>query len=307
MASSAPCFGSADYWEEEYAACTEDRYDWLCDWEDIGWFLCETLMHEREKRILHIGSGTSTCPEQLHSMGYTNQIATDIALTCIDGMKAKVPDAAHIFVQADACDLQPRYLFSDGTFDLVFEKSVFDALECDDDEHAVKVLLMMKEVHRVLKMNGGIFLMISMHNPETVDRFLVLRCFDWKVTCIPLRASAETKQADETEASACVTSIDLEEMKRRYLELSAGVLPMSCADVTLMLKNERREYCEKMEELARQGITDPALKRSVRRQHYHFLYICKKGDNEMMDRHWLDVYQAVLASPDSAPSLSLSG
>ncbi len=81
------------------------------------------------------------------------------------------------YAPADACDLGER--FEDGSYDLVVEKCCIDALFCADDDHALRILMVLKEAFRVLRL-GGVYVAISMHPPAQVEMFFRLPCFGWR-------------------------------------------------------------------------------------------------------------------------------
>lgn len=279
---SLPSFGSAEYWESEYSqnVKTEEIHDWLLEWDDVGWLLCSLLNHDRSKTILHLGNGNSVVPEELHKLGYTRQIATDISLSCTSHMQDRLMDTSVQFLQADACDLQPKDLFADATFDLVFEKSTLDALECNDDKHALLMLSLLKEAHRVLK-PGGTFLSISMFPPKCLNVFLRLRCFGWRISCIPLRQIS-------VEAGKCPSS---------NAEQSQQSLPYVDGDgVEAAMEQLKARY----EELAT-TLCQAQQPGERKRQNYHYCYICTNKNDEAMQEHWKEIFETMSKAPDESP------
>lgn len=396
LASKSPDFGTAEHWDAEYTAEEEEQhFDWLMDGPELDFLVHSLLAHDKGKRILHLGTGNSTAPFELHRQGYANQVCTDISGVCMRKMedvrrKEGIPDRELMFVAADACDLLAdingsisgddevthrrdlvdaaesldingeqqrngiiasdvsaknlslctaadcsrsaaedsaigtasprccapgeitspaarkeevsspppiyctggisssptttssspplettstsnmikriirapanidlappptslnpisprgrasgitnttrRRLFADASFDLVYEKATIDALLCHDDRHAVLILFLLKEVHRVMKENA-IYLCVSMHPPPQMLCFLRLPCFGWRVRVVDI--------LDESTAA-----------------------------------------------------------RPDGRRNYHYCYICSRKSARAMEREWERVLQAVLARPDLDP------
>eukprot|EP00413_Alexandrium_margalefii_P036057 CAMPEP_0204584422 /NCGR_PEP_ID=MMETSP0661-20131031/46326_1 /ASSEMBLY_ACC=CAM_ASM_000606 /TAXON_ID=109239 /ORGANISM="Alexandrium margalefi, Strain AMGDE01CS-322" /LENGTH=419 /DNA_ID=CAMNT_0051593863 /DNA_START=63 /DNA_END=1319 /DNA_ORIENTATION=- len=375
---SLPGFGTAEYWEQEYkelrhpaiVACggsnpdsTVDpsSYDWLAEWHDLGWLICnDILSHSFDKRILHLGNGTSSMPEDLYKLGFSTgryaQVATDVSGSCVACMRAKY-EAAHIpqdslhFVLADACDLlvpvgsgcaraamechedllKPDYdrchddaemrktIFADARYDLVFEKSTLDALQCHDDRHALMILGLLKEAHRVLKPDG-VFLSVSIYPPPILSCYLNLRCFGWRISCFPLlddsRSSLDDTILDEGGsgsasgllASGVVSkspdadpvphdhSLELERLKRRYLILKAA---------SVAAREEEGGSIPPTAANGAGGSCSAGGPSRPRRRTFHYCYICTSKSDEAMAKFWPETYAAVSAAPGEDPGKAL--
>lgn len=215
-----PCFGTIEYWDEDYLNEEEETYDWLLEGDVCIELITQALRRlalDRDSptsadpehggearsggpRILHVGSGNSLIPELLFAKGYTNQIATDASGVCVGRMRKRYEekgifkDSGMATGQASAADPDSApgidfcfadctnlHQFSDGSLDVVFEKGCMDAMFCDDGPHAVKIFQYISEVHRVLAENGA-FVAISYHPLKQVDGYLKLPCFGFVCT-----------------------------------------------------------------------------------------------------------------------------
>ncbi|KXS98176.1 hypothetical protein AC578_6401 [Pseudocercospora eumusae] len=79
-------------------------------------------------RILHLGSGDSTIPFDLASLGYKPQLCIDFSQIVIDLMKSQTPaDAGIEWKCADVRDLRNEIPCA-GEFDVAFDKGTLDAM-----------------------------------------------------------------------------------------------------------------------------------------------------------------------------------
>lgn len=224
---SLPEFGSKQHWDDEYDKEDEPYYDWVLGYAEIGHLLDALLGREPGKKILHLGSGNSSLPENLYCAGYRDQVVTDISGKCMRLMQERSAEKNIHEIRyeyGDACDLlkteeadlqvnpprklemlgvaapdgsagsvlsaevdddeeelaRRRRLFQNDHYDLVFEKSTLDAMLCDDGDHAVKIVLLLREAWRSMKSKTGIFLCVSMHPPGQVEMYFRLPCWGWR-------------------------------------------------------------------------------------------------------------------------------
>eukprot|EP00929_Paragymnodinium_shiwhaense_P083208 TRINITY_DN44242_c0_g1_i1.p1 TRINITY_DN44242_c0_g1~~TRINITY_DN44242_c0_g1_i1.p1 ORF type:complete len:245 (-),score=71.29 TRINITY_DN44242_c0_g1_i1:383-1117(-) len=151
-------YSNASYWEQRYSKQTGNF-----EWYALKWSVLETPLggHLRpEQQILHLGTGNSALPEQMHAAGYRSQVATDISKTVIEQMsklyRQLVPGLK--FSVEDAL----RLSFADESFDVVFEKGTLEALSSDRNcalfEKGCEMMAaekgMLLEAFRVLKPGG---------------------------------------------------------------------------------------------------------------------------------------------------------
>merc|ERR1712194_950928 len=112
----------------------------------------------------------------------TKQTCVDISKVVTEMMGSRNsslrPEIA--WVHADCTDLG---VFADASFDLVVDKSTFDALVTHEKQALVTVKFL-KEASRICKTNRH-FVCISLHSPPSVLPWLRRRCFDWTVRVVP--------------------------------------------------------------------------------------------------------------------------
>jgi SAM-dependent methyltransferase len=157
-------YSSVKYWEARYM-----RRPNTLEWYSIKWKVLNATLRpyvRPEHRVLHIGSGNSDLPEQMHSDGYLNQVATDVSGTVIRKMTAKLKHLAPnlTFTYADATNLP----FEESSFDVVIEKGTLDALRvarhCTLKEKGCKMTdkerALVYQAMRVLR-PGGVFVSVA--------------------------------------------------------------------------------------------------------------------------------------------------
>jgi len=186
--------GDGAYWEDLYGGAPAavngseyESFDWLADWSDLEPVLASLLARSNADpsavSVLHAGSGNSTLPKYMHDANYTQQTCVDVSVSVIEQMKSQYKDYAGMhWISADCTDLGG--LFPDETFDLVVDKSTFDAI-CCHDEHALMLTTFLKEMSRVLKY-GGHYVCISLHAPGDVLKWLHRVAFGWRVQYLAL-------------------------------------------------------------------------------------------------------------------------
>ncbi|KAK5119824.1 hypothetical protein LTR85_007150 [Meristemomyces frigidus] len=173
------------YWDKRYSADDEDArvYDWLRRFDTIQPFLTKHLPSpDSNCSILHLGSGNSTLPLDLHNLGYTNQTAVDFSPVLIAAMRAQHPQAHGITWQE--MDIRHLTFPAHHSFDICIDKATLDAMlygslwnPADDVKANVKAYV--DEVARVLA-PGGVWLYITWRQPHFI-RPLVAREGVWSV------------------------------------------------------------------------------------------------------------------------------
>jgi len=196
-------FGDAVYWDAEYAntcqAGAEDEvYDWFLGWDQLRQLL--TPLVSVGASVLHLGSGNSPLPEAMYDAGFLSQTCIDISALCMAHMEERNRESRPQirWVPADATAL-PEEL-THGTFDLVLDKSTIDALLCHD-EHALMLAKYVREAYRATGASGH-FLVISMHRPKLLWRWLRHPAFDWRVNAMELIDSSDPPAAPAAGAEA---------------------------------------------------------------------------------------------------------
>ncbi len=171
---------------------------------------------------------------------------------------------------SDSCDSE--FGPGSGKIDFIFEKSTIDALLCDDGDHALNILNLLRNTHDSLKV-GGLFMCLSMHPPRQLDIFLRLPCFSWGNTVTTNSdCSAQSLSGVDSEDSP-VTSLP---------------------GFRVIALEEKREDSERKES---DSGTVPA---KPRRTNFHYCYIMwKRGETD--EGMWEEILGRISAEPDADP------
>lgn len=173
-------YGSKEYWEERFE--TEQDFDWLLSYHQLAPQL-EPFFDKKRKnlKVLIVGCGNAPFSADLYQSGLTHNIVnTDYSKTVIESMRAKhaesCPEMQWLVV--DMLDMSSS--FEEESFDIVIDKAVMDTLltgEGDvwnpNPEVVQKADTMCRQISRVLKSNGGIFLQISLAQPHFRRKYLL--------------------------------------------------------------------------------------------------------------------------------------
>lgn len=188
-------YGTQEYWEERYAQDkVEDKtYDWFKNYDSLKPIFNQLI--QKSDKVIHLGTGNSTLPEDMYKDGYFNQINVDYSEAVIEHMKERTQDMELMeWKLADIFNLNQS--FDSKTFDVAIDKGTLDALLTvkhdpwnPDPELLEKMHSYMKEVCNVLKDNG-ILIHITFAQPHFRKRFLEIDGFD-----------VETKIISETEGA----------------------------------------------------------------------------------------------------------
>lgn len=153
------------------------RYPAVYDWyDDLNGILdcakvretLETLKRGRDICCLELGCGNSSLGMQLVAlMDFSRVVCVDFSSVVIEQMKSRVAQCPRIMlVQADARKMP----FSDGVFDVSFEKGLLDAILCvgvtGGKKRVEEGRNAMREVWRVMR-KGSILFSISHSGPQT--------------------------------------------------------------------------------------------------------------------------------------------
>eukprot|EP00937_MAST-01D_sp_MAST-1D-sp2_P004428 g4428.t1 len=161
-----PDYGSYDYWEQRYEAervkhGQKYTYDWYFPWDTMSTLIENFSSEEKNERVLIVGCGNSTWPEQMYEAGYHSITCIDWSRGVIGTMQTRCRRLEGlVFEQGDA---RRMLQYGDDTFDLVIDKACLDAMLCGLDG-VTNAELYMHEVHRVLRA-GGLFFCISFGAP----------------------------------------------------------------------------------------------------------------------------------------------
>jgi ubiquinone/menaquinone biosynthesis C-methylase UbiE len=160
------------YWDSRFLK--EEEFDWLGKYSDIKDYVAE-YMKDKSMRIMVLGCGNSTLSDDLHKDGFTNVLSMDYSPVVIEKMKRKYPHLQWIVM--DVCDMSA---IETDSFDMVIDKGVMDALVTDEGdpwrpkpEVVEYTRKMCREVYRIMRPNGGIFVQISFAQPHFRRLYLI--------------------------------------------------------------------------------------------------------------------------------------
>ncbi|SPO00077.1 uncharacterized protein DNG_02929 [Cephalotrichum gorgonifer] len=120
----------ADYWDERYSETGPDKqyHEWFRSFDDLLPFFEQNLLQSpaSETRILHLGSGDSTVPEQLAERGYNDQLCVDFSPVVV-GLMSKRHAAIKGIEWAEA-DVRHMDNVPSSSIDIAFDKGTLDAM-----------------------------------------------------------------------------------------------------------------------------------------------------------------------------------
>lgn len=141
-------FDKREYWHERFSS--ETKFEWLITSERFMAIL-EPLLSQLPKtsRILQLGSGNSDLHNHLRACGFANVTNIDYEPLAIERgrqlEKLAFGDVRMRYLVADATEIDPTSLCSEGRFDLVVDKSTADALSCGGNAAVMDMLRGVKE------------------------------------------------------------------------------------------------------------------------------------------------------------------
>eukprot|EP00746_Dinoflagellata_sp_MGD_P146493 gnl/MRDRNA2_/MRDRNA2_78968_c0_seq1.p1 gnl/MRDRNA2_/MRDRNA2_78968_c0~~gnl/MRDRNA2_/MRDRNA2_78968_c0_seq1.p1 ORF type:complete len:543 (+),score=120.55 gnl/MRDRNA2_/MRDRNA2_78968_c0_seq1:141-1769(+) len=175
-----------DYWDTHYLEDPK-AFDWMASYEDLRELLSNAMDNSKTLRILYAGCGNSLLAEDMYDDGYTSMVNMDSSSVVINQMinrNAEIRGDMKWLV-GDATSMT----FEDGSFDLIIDKGLLDALCCSEDS-AILVPQYLKEVMRVLVSNGT-FACVSMSKPENWIAYTQSPYVDWNMGFTPLQEDIE--------------------------------------------------------------------------------------------------------------------
>ena len=177
-------YSTTAYWERRYATHRGSTFDWYIGYggEGAGAVLREELnsVIRRGSRILVVGCGTSCLAEGLYDDGYTNLVALDFSPSAVEAMAERsgvIPTHANkdvpskneqpppalkarpglVYMVANATELAS--IFTENSFDVVFDKAMIDACFCGESDAAQRkhVAQVISGIGYILKKGGKLF------------------------------------------------------------------------------------------------------------------------------------------------------
>ncbi|CAK4079813.1 unnamed protein product [Aphanomyces euteiches] len=176
-----PDYGSVDYWDARYMdAGNRASFEWFFHYKDIAVAFEAYLRRDKSEKILVLGCGTSSLPNDLVKAGYDKITCVDFSGAAIRSMTSRLPTNSPI--QYFQMDVRDMHAFSDHTFDLIIDKGVLDCVVCDVS-NAVGATRMMDEVRRLLQPSGSFFVFST---GTLSNRAPYLKSSYWQMTQVAL-------------------------------------------------------------------------------------------------------------------------
>ncbi|KIX96537.1 uncharacterized protein Z520_07803 [Fonsecaea multimorphosa CBS 102226] len=191
----------AEYWDERYAKVGPDEqvHEWFRSFDDLAPFLDRHLFQvrgpETAPKILHLGSGDSTIPEDLSRRGYKDQLCVDFSPVVVDIMSKRHQDVGGItWKHADVRQMDE--VLPSESVDVAFDKGTLDAMIYGSpwdppDEVLDNTGRYIREVFRVLKPDGT-FIYVTYRQPHFIKPLLNCKGVNWDITVDVLGGSGSS-------------------------------------------------------------------------------------------------------------------
>jgi len=174
--------GHPAYWEARYNDELEemvgkiDNFDWYCPFPPVWDMIANFIDVHDNQKILLLGVGRSSAVEYLYKQGFRDITAIDVSPSIIKRMQDKYSHLSGVeFKCMDVCEMLT--LQSDA-YSLVIDKGCIDALFCTTN-FLTSVAKALREIHRVLRPEGGIFFCVSHATP--LSRVPYFRSIEWAI------------------------------------------------------------------------------------------------------------------------------
>lgn len=119
-----------EYWDERYAKSDgkEPTHEWFRTYSDLEPFFQKHLFAKYDPaqcpKILHLGAGDSTIPQDLLKHGYQNQFCLDFSAVIVERMSAQKSDGL-TWMCGDVRDMPA---IETASIDVAFDKGTLDAM-----------------------------------------------------------------------------------------------------------------------------------------------------------------------------------
>ena len=182
------------FWESYYD--TFENNEWYFSVKDGKRYIVDIVRaHCKYPIVLHCGCGSSDSINSLTSylgtVGYC--LHTDFVL------KAMKSAANETSMRAELAVFDARNLpFHPETFDIIYEKGLFDCISAESDMQIKNAYMLLSEYFRVLR-PGGVAIIISMFGPngEQKDMLGLLSHPNFSVACHDIPISPAEKPSEQ--------------------------------------------------------------------------------------------------------------
>ncbi|KAH8174771.1 methyltransferase domain-containing protein [Sarocladium implicatum] len=189
-----------EFWDERYAAATTEAstptHEWFRTFDELLPFLEPHLFEARapstDPKIVHLGSGDSTIPQDFAERGYQHQLCLDFSKVVVDLMSSRHADIPGIeWRLADVCQMDS---VASGSVDVAFDKGTLDAMIhgspwSPPDDVVEQTAKYMQEVYRILK-DDGVFLYVTYRPQHFITPRLNSPGVDWNIEVVVLGGNA---------------------------------------------------------------------------------------------------------------------
>lgn len=179
----------SEYWNHRYSEVGFDEqvHEWFRSFNDLESFFDRHLFRPRGPetvpRILHLGSGDSTIPQDLSRRGYKNQLCVDFSSVVVETMSKRDNDIEGInWKQVDVRQMDE---IPSKSVDIAFDKGTLDSMMYGSpwdppDEVLHNTGRYIREVFRVLRTDATL-LYITYRQPHFIKPLLNCEGVDWDI------------------------------------------------------------------------------------------------------------------------------
>ncbi|KAJ2996252.1 hypothetical protein NUW58_g1035 [Xylaria curta] len=182
------------YWDTRYGETRPDGqlHEWFRSFADLEEVLKSSLFQaypaESTPKILHLGSGDSTVPEDLAKYGYRNQLCVDFSAVVVKMMTQRHAEIEGIEWQQ--MDIRHMDSIPSQSIDVAFDKATLDAMIHGSPWSPPPDVLdntgrYMRELTRVLKPTG-IFIYVTYRQPHFIKPLLNCEGTNWDIDVVTL-------------------------------------------------------------------------------------------------------------------------
>ncbi|TPX49968.1 hypothetical protein SeMB42_g00561 [Synchytrium endobioticum] len=178
LPSKNASYGTKEYWDSRYKSETGQTFDWFKEYSALKSQFNEFI--PCDSKILHLGTGNSTLPEDMADGGYQDQTAVDYSSIVIESMNRRPARRGLAYLEADVFQLDLR--FASSSFDVAVDKGTLDAFLTHERDHdpwnpssetKVTVAKYLQQISYVLKSNG-LFIHVTFAQPHFRKPLLAL-------------------------------------------------------------------------------------------------------------------------------------